>query len=61
MDNHLVLLRKYLEKRCITQEQIAKDFGVTKSAISQLLTGKRPFGKQTAKRWSDRFGRVFPL
>ncbi len=56
MEDNLKKLRKYLETHGITQEQIAKEFGVTKSAINQLLTGKRPFGKQSAKRWSERFG-----
>ena len=49
-------LRKYLADRGLTQEDIAKRFGVTKQAVNQLLTGRKPFGKQNAQRWANEFG-----
>lgn len=49
-------LRKYLADRGFTQEDIAKRFGVTKQAVNQLLTGRKPFGKLNAQRWANEFG-----
>lgn len=49
-------LRKYLADRGLTQEDIAKRFGVTKQAVNQLLTGRKPFGKLNAQRWANEFG-----
>ena len=49
-------LRRYLTNLGLTQEEIAKRFGVTKQAINSLLTGRKPFGKQNAIRWSKEFG-----
>lgn len=40
----------------LTQEEIAKRFGVTKQAINSLLTGRKPFGKQNAIKWANEFG-----
>lgn len=49
-------LRRYLTNLGLTQEEIAKRFGVTKQAINSLLTGRKPFGKQNAIKWANEFG-----
>ena len=55
-DEKLVELRKYLQNKGLTQDAIAQRFGITKQAVNQLLTGRKPFGKQNAQRWSKEFG-----
>ncbi len=55
-DEKLAELRKYLHNKGLTQEDIAKRFGITKQAVNQLLTGRKPFGKQNAQRWAKEFG-----
>ena len=55
-DEKLTELRKYLQSRGLTQEEIAKRFGITKQAVNQLLTGRKPFGKLNAQRWAKEFG-----
>lgn len=49
-------LRRYLTNMGLTQEEIAKRFGVTKQAINSLLNGRKPFGKQNAIKWANEFG-----
>jgi phage repressor protein C with HTH and peptisase S24 domain len=49
-------LRRYLTNLGLTQDIIAKRFGVTKQAINSLLTGRKPFGKQNAIKWANEFG-----
>ena len=49
-------LRRYLTNLGLTQDEIAKRFGVTKQAINSLLTGRKPFGKQNAIKWANEFG-----
>lgn len=56
MFNNLQKLRAYFANQGITQKDIAEEFGVTKSAINQYLTGKKPFGKQMAEKFSKRYG-----
>lgn len=55
-ENNLAKLREYLLKQGLTQEQIAQKFGVTKQAVNQLLSGRKPFGKQNAFKWAREFG-----
>lgn len=55
-DERLNELRRYLTNLGLTQEEIAKRFGVTKQAINSLLTGRKPFGKQNAIKWAKEFG-----
>ena len=49
-------LRKFFDDKGITQEQIASQLGVDKSHVNKLMTGKKQFGKQTARKWSDLYG-----
>lgn len=56
MDEKIERLRKFFEDRGITQEQVAVKLGVDKAHVNKLMTGKKQFGKQTARKWSDLFG-----
>lgn len=56
MDGKIEQLRKFFERKGITQEQIASQLGVDKAHINKLMTGKKAFGKQTARKWSDLYG-----
>jgi len=49
-------LSDFFKKRGISQQTIAKEFGVSQPAISALLNGKKPFGKKLAKKWGEKFG-----
>jgi len=49
------LLKKYFDDRGITQDDIAKALNISQPAVSAYLNGK-PFGKVSAKRWSEKFG-----
>ncbi|MDE6410012.1 MAG: helix-turn-helix domain-containing protein [Muribaculaceae bacterium] len=49
-------LSAYLEKKGISQVDIAEELGVTKSYVNQLLSGKKQFGKRQANIWSEKFG-----
>ena len=49
-------LRDFFEQQGITQEEIARQLGVHKSYVNQLMTGNKQFGKGVAKKWSDQFG-----
>jgi len=40
----------------LTQEEIARRFGVSKQAINSLINGRKPFGKQNAIKWANEFG-----
>lgn len=56
MKNVSTNLRDYFEKMGITQEMISVKLGVDKALVNKLINGKKPFGKKTAKAWSDMFG-----
>lgn len=45
-------LKVFFSKRNITQEDIARDLGVSQAYVSAMLNGK-PFGKNTAKKWGE--------
>lgn len=49
-------LRRYLTNMGLTQEEIARRFGVSKQAINSLINGRKPFGKQNAIKWANEFG-----
>lgn len=48
-------LKEYFNKNGLTQQAVANMLGITQAAVSSLLRGK-PFGKKSAKIWSDLFG-----
>lgn len=49
-------LGSYFKEKGLTQDAIARRFGVSQAYINGLLTGKRPFGKKQAQRWNEEFG-----
>ena len=49
-------MREYLEEQGYTQELLANKLKVDKAHVNKLLNGKKEFGKQTARKWSDLFG-----
>ena len=49
-------LKKYFEQKGYSQQQLADILGVHQTNISALFLGKRPFGKNVAKKWHDAFG-----
>lgn len=56
MQNIITALQEWAKQKKITQRQLADKFGVSQTAISQLLSGKVPFGKNRARKWADTFG-----
>jgi len=56
MDKKLLMLREYFDKKGISQKEIAEALGKDKSYVNQLMTGKKQFGKNTARLFSDHFG-----
>jgi len=56
MDRKIERLRKFFDTKGITQEQIASQLGIDKAHVNKLMTGKKQFGKQTARKWSDLYG-----
>jgi transcriptional regulator with XRE-family HTH domain len=49
-------LKKYFEQKGYSQQQIADILDVHQTNISALFLGKRPFGKNVAKKWHNAFG-----
>ena len=49
-------LKKYFEQKGYSQQKIADYLGVHQTNISALFLGKRPFGKNAAKKWHNAFG-----
>ena len=49
-------LRKFFERKGITQKSIADELNVAPAYINKLLTGKKAFGKKTAQRFQDLYG-----
>ena len=49
-------LKKYFEQKGYSQQQIADILDVHQTNVSALFLGKRPFGKNVAKKWHKAFG-----
>ena len=49
-------LKKYFEQKGYSQQQIADILDVHQTNVSALFLGKRPFGKNVAKKWHNAFG-----
>lgn len=49
-------IRAYFREMNITLTQAADKLGVSTAAVTNLLNGKRNFGRNSAKKWSDVFG-----
>ena len=49
-------LVRFFKEKGITQDEIARQLGVSQSYVSALLTGKKAFGKKQAHRFSELYG-----
>lgn len=49
-------LKNFFKEQGLTQKDLAEILGVSQPYIGMLLTGKKPFGKNTANIWSEKFG-----
>lgn len=49
------MLRHLLEARGVNQTQLSRDAGISKSTISEILAGKKPFSKQILRKLADYF------
>jgi HTH-type transcriptional regulator/antitoxin HigA len=49
------MLRHFLEAKSITQAQLSRDTGISKSTISEALAGKKPFSRQIIRKLADYF------
>jgi len=49
------MLRHLLEAKAVTQAQLSRDTMIPKSTISEILAGKKPFGRQTIRKLADYF------
>lgn len=50
-----VFLKAYFKKIKLTQREIAQKLGVTQQSVNAYLNTK-PFGKRSARKWSEVFG-----
>jgi HTH-type transcriptional regulator/antitoxin HigA len=49
------ILRHLLEARGVSQAQLSRDTEIAKSAISEVLAGKKPFSRQIIRKLSNYF------
>jgi len=49
------MLQHLLEAKDITQAQLHRETGIAKSAISEVLAGKKPFSRQMMRTFADYF------
>lgn len=47
------LLRHFLDAKGITQTQLSKHAAISKSSISEVLAGKKPFSRQMIRKLAD--------
>lgn len=49
------MLRHFMEAKGVTQAQLSKGAGISKSTISEVLAGKKPFSRQMVRKLADYF------
>jgi HTH-type transcriptional regulator/antitoxin HigA len=49
------MLRLLLDAKDVTQAQLSRDTSIPKSTISEVLAGKKPFGRQMIRKLADYF------
>lgn len=49
------LLRHLMEAKGVTQIELSREAGIAKSAISEVLRGKKPFSRRMMRQLSDYF------
>jgi HTH-type transcriptional regulator/antitoxin HigA len=50
------MLRHLMEAKSVTQAQLSRDAAISKSTISEVLAGKKPFSRQMIRKLADYFG-----
>lgn len=50
------LLRHLMESRPVSQAQLSRETGLSKSTISEVLAGKKQFSRQMMRKLADYFG-----
>jgi HTH-type transcriptional regulator/antitoxin HigA len=50
------MLRHLMETKGVTQAQLGRETTIPKSTISEILAGKKPFGRQMIRKLADYFG-----
>jgi len=49
------MLRHLMEAKGVTQAQLRRDTMISKSTISEVLAGKKPFSRQMIRKFADYF------
>jgi HTH-type transcriptional regulator/antitoxin HigA len=49
------MLRHLMESKGVTQAQLSRDTSLSKSTISEVLAGKKPFSRQMIRKLADYF------
>jgi HTH-type transcriptional regulator/antitoxin HigA len=49
------MLRHLIEAKGATQVEVSQQAGISKSTISEVLSGKRPFSRQMLRKLADYF------
>jgi HTH-type transcriptional regulator / antitoxin HigA len=49
------MLRHLIEAKGVTQVEVSQEAGISKSTISEVLSGKRPFSRQMLRKLADYF------
>ncbi len=50
------MLRHFMDAKGVTQAQLSRETNLSKSTISEVLSGKKPFSRQMIRRFADYFG-----
>jgi HTH-type transcriptional regulator / antitoxin HigA len=50
------MLRHLLEAKGVTQARLSRETAISKSAISEVFPGKKPFSRQMIRKLADYFG-----
>jgi len=50
------MLRHLLDAKGVSQAQLHRETGISKSSISEVLSGKKPFGRPMIRKLAEYFG-----
>ena len=50
------MLRHLLDAKGVSQAELHRETGVSKSSISEVLSGKKPLSRQMIRKLADYFG-----
>jgi len=49
------MLRHLMEAKGVTQADLSRETGISKSSVSEVLAGKKPFTRQMIRKLSEYF------